>query len=284
MTPIVAGITGATQIIGSVFGANASKKAASTQASAAEAGQEAQVRAAEIAQETQLEMFREGQETQHQMFERTQEILRPYVQAGEAQLATLGGYTTAGPQAFERQLDLAGLRGPQAQQAAIEQVRTQPRFGALTQAGEEAILANASATGGLRGGNTQNALARFRSDLLADEIEREYARFGGLTAFGQGVSQNVAQMGQASAANTGTAALQTGQSIASLQGAAGQGIASLQSATGQGIAALQGAAGAARAGGTLGSAAAYGNLLNIPAQVIGLEYGLRRAGQRGLLF
>ena len=257
-----AAVLGGSQILGSILGANAARSAASTQARAAEAGQE-----------TQRQMFEQGQETQRQMFERTQEILRPYVQAGEAQLPTLGGYTTAGPQAFERQLDLAGLRGPQAQQAAIEQVRTQPRFGALTQAGEEAILANASATGGLRGGNTQNALARFRSDLLADEIEREYARFGGLTAFGQGVSQNLAQMGQASAANVGTAALQTGQSIASLQGAAGQGIA-----------ALQGAAGAARAGGTLGSAAAYGNLLNMPAQVVGLEYGLRRAGQRGFLF
>jgi hypothetical protein len=238
--PISAAVVGGTQILGSVLGANASRSAASTQARAAEA----------------------GQETQLQMFERTQEILRPYVETGQAQLPRLGGYAEAGPQAFERQLDLAGLRGPQAQQAAIEQVRTQPRFGALTQAGEEAILANALATGGLRGGNTQNALARFRSDLLADEIEREYARFGGLSAFGQGVSQNLAQMGQAAGAGTGVAAMQAGQ----------------------GIAELQGAAGAARAGGTLGSAAAYGQVLNLPSQVIGLEYGLRRAGQPGFLF
>ena len=235
-----AAVLGGSQILGSILGANAARSAASTQARAAEA----------------------GQETQRQMFERTQEILRPYVEAGQAQLPTLGGYAEAGPQAFELQLDLAGLRGPQAQQAAIEQVRTQPRFGALTQAGEEAILANASATGGLRGGNTQNALARFRSDLLADEIEREYARFGGLSAFGQGVSQNLAQMGQAAGAGTGVAAMQAGQ----------------------GIAALQGQAGAARAGGTLGSAAAYGQVLNMPAQFVGMEYGLRRAGQPGFLF
>ena len=239
-TAAAAAVLGGSQILGSILGANAARSAASTQARAAEA----------------------GQETQRQMFERTQEILRPYVEAGQAQLPTLGGYAEAGPQAFERQLALAGLRGPQAQQAAIEQVRTQPRFGALTQAGEEAILANASATGGLRGGNTQNSLARFRSDLLADEIEREYARFGGLSAFGQGVSQNLAQMGQAAGAGTGVAAMQAGQ----------------------GIAALQGQAGAARAGGTLGSAAAYGQVLNMPAQFVGMEYGLRRAGQPGFLF
>jgi hypothetical protein len=47
---------------------------------------------------------------------------------------------------------------------------------------------------------------------------------------------------------------------------------------------LQGAAGAARAGGTLGSAAAYGQVLNMPAQFVGMEYGLRRAGQPGFLF
>ncbi len=234
-----AAVLGGTQVLGSILGANAARSAASTQARAAEA----------------------GQATQMAMFERTQEILRPYVQAGEAQLPTLGGYAEAGPQAFERQLALAGLAGPQAQQAAISQVQAQPRFGALTQAGEEAILANAAATGGLRGGNTQNALARFRADLLADELEREYARFGGLTAFGQGVSQNLAQMGQAAGAGTGVAAMQAGQ----------------------GIAALQGQAGAARAGGTIGSAQAYGNLLNLPAQVVGLEYGLASRGRESLV-
>jgi len=53
---------------------------------------------------------------------------------------------------------------------------------------------------------------------------------------------------------------------------------------GQTIAGLQHAAGAARAGGTIGAASAYGNLLNLPAQVVGMEYGLRRAGQPGFLF
>ena len=215
--------------------------------------------AAEDASNAQVGAARAGQDTQRQMFERTQEILRPYVQAGQAQLPTLAGYTQAGPQAFGRQLDLAGLRGPQAQQAAIQQVQAQPRFGALTQAGEEAILANASATGGLRGGNTQNALARFRSDLLAQEIEREYARMGGLTAFGQGVSQNLARLGQASGANAATASLTSGQSIANLQGAAG----------------------AAQAGGIVSQAGAYGQVANLPMQLVGMEYGLRRAGQPG---
>ena len=226
-----------TQLVGSFMGAEAAEDAANVQARAAVS----------------------GQETQRQMFERTQEILRPYVQAGQAQLPTLAGYTEAGPQAFGRQLDLAGLRGPHAQQAAISQVQAQPRFGTLMRTGEEAILANASATGGLRGGNTQNALARFRSDLLANEIEREYARMGGLSAFGQGVSQNLAQLGQASGANAASSALTAGQSIANLQGAAG----------------------AAQAGGIVSQAGAYGQVAGLPMQLVGMEYGLRRAGQPG---
>lgn len=239
--PITAAVVvGGTAIGGAVLQSNASRSAASTQARAAEA----------------------GQATQMAMFRRTQEILRPYMQAGREELPTLGGFADVGPEAFQRQLNLAGLRGAGAQESAIAGVQRQPRFGNLVQAGEEAILANASATGGLRGGNVQRSLADFRSDLLVDELEREYARLGGLTAFGQGVSQNLASLGQASAANQSAAGLQTGEQIAGLQGQAG----------------------AARAGGTLGSAAAYGQVLNLPAQVVGMEYGLRRAGQPGFLF
>lgn len=238
--PVLALVVGGAAIGGAVLQGNAARSAASTQARAAESGQE-----------TQMDMFR-----------RTQEILAPYVDAGRAELPTLGGYADAGPEAFRRQLNLAGLRGAGAQDSAIAGVQRQPRFGNLVQAGEEAILANASATGGLRGGNVQRSLADFRSDLLVNELEREYSRLGGLTAFGQGVSQNLAQLGQSSAANQSAAGLQTGQQIAGLQGAVG----------------------AAQAGGIIGQAGAYGRVLNMPAQVVGMEYGLRAAGRPGFLF
>lgn len=237
--PISAVVVGGTAIGGAVLQSNAARSAASTQARAAEA----------------------GQATQMAMLRRSQEILAPYVQAGRAELPTLGRFADVGPMALERQLALGGLRGAPAQERAIAGVQRQPRFGELVEAGEEAILANAAATGGLRGGNVQRSLADFRSDLLVDELEREYARLGGLTAFGQGVSQNLAQLGQASAANSSAAGLQTGQQIS----------------------ALQGAAGAARAGGTVNSAAAYGRLLNMPAQIVGMEYGLASEGQKSLV-
>jgi hypothetical protein len=80
------------------------------------------------------------------------------------------------------------------------------------QLGEERILANASATGGLRGGNVQAALAQFSPALLADTINQQYSRLGGLV-----------QVGQNSAAGVGTATLGTANNTSNLlqqQGAA----------------------------------------------------------------
>ena len=76
------------------------------------------------------------------------------------------------------------------------------------------MLQNASATGGLRGGNVQGALAQFRPQLLNQLIEQQYSRLGGLTS-----------LGQASAAGQATAGMQTGTNIANLLGQQGQALA-----------------------------------------------------------
>jgi hypothetical protein len=119
--------------------------------------------------------------------------------------------------------------------------------------GEEALLQRASATGGLRGGNIQAALAQFRPQMLQAEIEKQYGRLGGLTALGQTTQQNLAQLGQASAAGTATAGLRTGADIANLMGQQG----------------------AARAGAELAQGQAFANVLNLPAQFLGMQYGAK---------
>jgi hypothetical protein len=137
--------------------------------------------------------------------------------------ADLSPYTQAGPGALKAQQDLAGLNGPQAQQAAIAALQASPQFTAQQQLGEERILANASATGGLRGGNVQAALAQFSPALLADTINQQYSRLGGLV-----------QVGQNSAAGVGTATLGTANNTSNLlqqQGAAAAGGALAQGRT-----------------------------------------------------
>ena len=142
--------------------------------------------------------------------------------------------------ALEQQQTLLGLKGPEAEQAAIARLTGGEPFKALAQQGENALLQQASATGGLRGGNIQAALGQFRPQLLSSLIEQQYGRLGGMTS-----------MGQASAAGVGAAGMETGTNIANLLGQQG----------------------AAEAGGILGEAKAYGQLFNLPGQFVGAQIG-----------
>lgn len=151
----------------------------------------AQSRAASTAAGAQMEAAQLGVEEQRRQFDTVQELLRPYVEAGTSALG--------------QQLALAGVSGPEAQQAAIAALEQGPQFQALVEQGEEAILQSAAATGGLRGGNVQGALAQFRPQILSSLIEQQYGRLGGLTA-----------TGQASAAGQATAAQTMGSNITNL--------------------------------------------------------------------
>ncbi len=58
-------------------------------------------------------------------------------------------YAAAGLAGLQGQRDLLGLNGPEAQAAAEAQLMASPQFAAMVDTSEQAILANASATGGL---------------------------------------------------------------------------------------------------------------------------------------
>lgn len=116
---------------------------------------------------------------QARTLEETQALAEPYAAAGEA--------------ALQQQQALAGLLGPDAQAAAIAQLESSPQFQSMLAQGERAILQNAAATGGLRGGNVQAMLAQFRPQLLSSIIEQQYGRLAGLA--GTGLSAAGAQMG-----------------------------------------------------------------------------------------
>jgi hypothetical protein len=201
--------------------------------------------------QVQQQAAQAGIDEQRRQFDAIQQLLNPYVQAGQAGIAGLQPYTQAGQQAFGQQQALIGLQGPQAQQQAIEGLQGSQQFQALQQQGENAILQNASATGGLRGGNVQGALAQFRPALLSSLINQQYERLGGLANVGQVTQQNLASLGQASAARTGAAGQQAASNIGNLltqQGAAqAGGILGQQGALTGGISkafgALQGAGG-----------------------------------------
>jgi hypothetical protein len=196
---------------------------------------------------------------QRRQFDAMRELLKPYTEVGVPALEGLQPYAQAGAPALEQQQALLGLRGPEAQKAAIAGIEGGAGYQAQVQAGEEALLQRASATGGLRGGNIQAALGQFRPQMLQQEIERQYGRLGGMADIGRVTQQNLAQIGQSSAAGTGSAGLQTGTNVANLLSQQG----------------------AALAGGELGEAKAYGQLFNLPAQFLGMQMG---AGKSPNLF
>jgi hypothetical protein len=162
-------------------------------------------------------------------FDQIQELLRPY--------------TEAGPGALTAQQDLLGLGGENAQQAAIAALEQSPQFAAMQQQGENAILANASATGGLRGGNTQAALAQFRPQVLSQLIGDQYSRLGGLVSIGQNAAAGVGNAGMATAAGIGGALQQQGAALAGGALAQGRGQAGMWNAAGNAIGAYGGMGG-----------------------------------------
>ena len=213
-------------------------------------------RAAENAAQAQVQAADRGIAATQQAQQQQQQILNPYVQAGlpavnslapfyqagTGALGVLSQYANAGAQGLQGQQNIIGLGGPQAQQAEYQNMQNSPAFQEMQRAGQNAILQNASATGGLRGGNTQEALAQFSPQLLNQLIEQQYARYGGLSAQGgnvgqflagsaQNAGQNVAQLGQASAAGVGAGQLNSASQVADLmgqQGAANAGAAMAQ--------------------------------------------------------
>ncbi len=146
--------------------------------------------------------------------------------------------------------------GFEAQQQAISQFEQSPMFQALARQGEEGILQNASATGGLRGGNVQGALGQFRPALLNQQIQQQLSTLGG-----------IAGLGQNAAAGVGNAGVQTGRSIGALMQDTGQarGYGALGSgmALGQGVASLGNII-----GGAIGSGGGLGRLSNSAASTI----------------
>lgn len=117
---------------------------------------------------------------QQRQFDAIRELLSPFVKGG-----TFG---------LEGQKDVIGQMrnwGDTGLQQVMDNPLTQGLIGQM----DDAILANASATGGLRGGNTQRSLADSRVNLLSALENQQYGRlgdlynsYGGLTQIGYGAA------------------------------------------------------------------------------------------------
>lgn len=174
---------------------------------------------------------------QRAAFEYAQGAYQPYQEAG---LSALDQYRT-----------LIGLGGAEQQQAAINGMTQSPLYQSQMQQGSNAILQNAAATGGLRGGNTQNALGQMGSQLLNQQFLQQVGLMGGMQEQGLNTISNLANI------RSGTAAA-TGQAMANQGTAIGQGILGAQAAkkdSGSSMGAALGGIGGFMVGGPAGAAA-----------------------------
>lgn len=187
----------AAQVVGSVLSSDSQRKSANT------------------AKDAQIQSAQMGIDEQRRQFDAIQKLLMPYVTGGQG--------------AFQAQQNLIGLGGNAAQQQAIQAIQNSPEYSALSQSGQDAILSNAAATGGLRGGNVQAALGQFQPQLLSGLINQQYSRLGGLTSIGQNA-----------AAGVGNAGMQTGTNVSNLLGQQGAAQAGAALAGGQAQAGLFG--------------------------------------------
>lgn len=107
-----------------------------------------------------------------------------------------------------------GSDGIAGQQAAIDALKASPLYTSLYRNGENALLSAASATGGLRGGNTQGALYNLGADTLAQVIQQQLSNLGGVANMGQGAAGSLGQFGANAATNIGNSMTQQGQALA----------------------------------------------------------------------
>lgn len=115
-------------------------------------------------------------------------------------------------QALSELASAYGLEGEGGQLAAIERAKASPLYQEIMagrEAGEEAVMRQASTTGGLRSGNVQSALAEHGSRLQNQALTQAYGQqmaglqgLAGIPTGGQQIGQTMADIGATMGAGT----------------------------------------------------------------------------------
>ena len=103
-------------------------------------------------------------------------------------------YTQAGIGAYNQQAALSGALGPEAQQSAYAAYQQSPGVAFAQQEAERAILRNASALGGLGGGNVRDELSRRAVGTYMQDFQNQFGRLGDVSAQGYNAASQAANM------------------------------------------------------------------------------------------
>ena len=144
------------------------------------AGGEAK-KAARSAAEVQAQAAESAIEEQRRQFDITQGQLEPFREAGVG--------------ALEQQQALLGLLGQEQQQQAFTAFVDSPGQQFLRERGQRNLLRNASAIGGLGGGNVRSALVQQGVGFAQQDFQNQLNRLAELSGTGQTAATSVGQFG-----------------------------------------------------------------------------------------
>lgn len=125
-------------------------------------------------------------------------------------------------QALAQQQALLGLSGTEAQQAAFAGLEQSPGQKFLRDRAQRNLVRNASAIGGLGGGNVRSALVQQGVGFAQQDIQNQFGRLAQVVAPGSAASANLGQFGTQAAGSIANLGLAGSEARASgILGAAG---------------------------------------------------------------
>lgn len=164
-------------------------------------GVEGATKAAKRAANTQAKAADTAIGEQRRQFDVTQENLRPFQEAG---VGALG-----------QQQALLGLSGEEEQQQAFQAFNESPGQKFMRDRAQRNLVRNASAIGGLGGGNVRSALVEQGAGFAQQDFQNQFGRLGQLAGQGQAATTNLGQFGSQTATNIGNLGIAGSQARAS---------------------------------------------------------------------
>jgi len=144
-------------------------------------------------------------------------------------IASFDPFAQSGNQAGDIQAALSGAYGVEAQQQALANLKPVSSF--LQERGERAVLRNASAMGGVQGGNVMRELTRFGQGLAGESAQQQFANLGTVADRGfSALREQGAMRGQ-----QGNISMQAGRDIGNTVSRTGEGMLAARLSAGRDI-------------------------------------------------
>ena len=175
-----------------------------------------------------LDALQQGNAQANQVLQQGISALDPFVNSGNA--------------AIGQQAALSGALGNDVQRGAFANFNASPGQEFLQQRGEQAVLRNASATGGLGGSRVLQELQRQGIGFAQQDFQNHFDRLGQVSSMGLGglniasnLTGQMANNNMTYGNNAANFAFNTGQSVAGGRTRAGEMLANLNNQQGSGI-------------------------------------------------